>query len=69
MIDYKGKEFPFSDANVMPILAIRDLPVQDGYLAANKAIFEIITLGRRFEQSVFGDKKSFSMDNKFYPLL
>ena len=60
-IEYKGKEFPFSEANVNnAILAIRDLPVQDGFLAANKAFFELITLGRSFEQSVLGDKKSFS---------
>lgn len=60
-IEYKGKEFPFSDANVNnAILAIRDLPVQDGFIAANKAFYELITLGRSFEQSVLGDKKSFS---------
>ncbi len=60
-IEYKGKEFPFSDANVNnAILAIRDLPVQDGFMAANKAFYELITLGRSFEQSVLGDKKSFS---------
>lgn len=60
-IEYRGKEFPFSDANVNnAILAIRDLPVQDGFIAANKAFYELITLGRSFEQSVLGDKKSFS---------
>ncbi|GAB3026938.1 HsdR family type I site-specific deoxyribonuclease [Niabella terrae] len=60
-IEYKGKEFPFSDANVNnAILAIRDLPVQDGFIAANKAFYELITLGRSFEQSILGDKKSFS---------
>lgn len=60
-IEYRGKEFPFSDANVNnAILAIRDLPVQDGFLAANKAFYELITLGRSFEQAVLGDKKSFS---------
>jgi len=60
-IEYKGKEFPFSESNVNnAILAIRDLPVQDGFIAANKAFYELITLGRSFEQSVLGDKKSFS---------
>ena len=60
-IEYKGKEFPFSDANVNnAILSIRDLPVQDGFLTANKAFYELITLGRSFEQTVLGDKKSFS---------
>lgn len=60
-IEYKQKEFPFSEANVNnAILALRDLPVQNGFIAANKAFYELITLGKSFEQSVLGDKKSFS---------
>ncbi|MEP0938199.1 MAG: HsdR family type I site-specific deoxyribonuclease [Ekhidna sp.] len=60
-IQYKNKEFEFSDININnAVLALRDLPIQDGYLAANKNFYELITLGRSFEQSVLGDKKSFS---------
>src|SRR5690554_1497535 len=60
-IEYKGKEFPFSDANVSKaILELRDLPVQDGFIAANKHFYELITLGKSLEQSVLGDKKSFT---------
>lgn len=60
-IEYKKKEFAFSEANINnAILAIRDLPVQDGFLAANKACYELITLGKSFDQTVLGDKKGFS---------
>ena len=60
-IDYKQKEFSFSESNINnALLAIRDLPVQDGFLAANKAYYELITLGKSFDQTVLGDKKSFS---------
>lgn len=60
-IEYKQKEFAFSESNINnAILAIRDLPVQDGFLAANKAYYELITLGKSFDQTVLGDKKSFS---------
>jgi len=60
-IEYKGKEFAFSESNInSAILALRDLPLQDGYMAANKAFYELITLGKSFEQNVLGDKKSFS---------
>lgn len=60
-IEYKQKEFSFTEGNInSAILALRDLPVQDGFLAANKAFYELITLGKSFEQSVLGDKKSFS---------
>ncbi|MFT7032405.1 MAG: type I restriction enzyme R subunit [Cyclobacteriaceae bacterium] len=60
-INYKGKALPFSESNVNnAILSVRDLPIQDGFIAANKALFELLTLGRSFEQSILGDKKSFS---------
>jgi type I restriction enzyme R subunit len=61
-IHYKQKEFPFSEANINnAILALRDLPVQDGFIQANKAFYELITLGKSFEQNVLGDKKSFTL--------
>lgn len=60
-IEYKQKEFTFSNVNINnAILAIRDLPIQDGYMAANKHYYELITLGKSFEQTVLGDRKSFS---------
>ncbi|ERM83025.1 hypothetical protein P872_06005 [Rhodonellum psychrophilum GCM71 = DSM 17998] len=60
-IEYKQKEFSFSENNINnSILALRDLPIQDGFLVANKTFYELITLGKSFEQSVLGDKKSFS---------
>lgn len=60
-IEYKGKEFPFSDANInAAVLALRDLPVQDGFMKANEAFYDLITLGKSFEQTVMNDRKSFS---------
>lgn len=59
-IEYRGKEFPFSEANInAAVLALRDLPLQDGFMAANRAFYDLVTLGKSFEQSVLGDKKSF----------
>ena len=60
-IEYKGKEFPFSEANInTAILALRDLPLQDGFMAASSAFYDLVTLGKSLEQNVLGDKKSFS---------
>ena len=60
-IEYKNKEFQFTETNInTAILALRDLPVQDGFTAANKFFYELITLGKSLEQNVLGDKKSFS---------
>ncbi len=61
-IEYKGKEFPFSEANInIAILAIRELPLQDGFMAASQAFYDLVTLGKSLEQAVLGDKKSFSL--------
>lgn len=60
-IQYKGKEFAFSDSNIAnAIIALRELPIQDGYIKANQAFYDLITLGKSFEQTVLNDKKSFS---------
>lgn len=60
-IEYKQKEFSFSEANISnAVIALRDLPIQNGFLAANEAYYDLITLGKSFDQTVLGDKKSFS---------
>ncbi|MFM2385537.1 MAG: hypothetical protein RL660_294 [Bacteroidota bacterium] len=60
-IQYKGKTFEFSESNMaQAIIALRELPIQDGFVKANNAYYDLITLGKSFEQTVLGDKKSFS---------
>ncbi|RYC51866.1 type I restriction endonuclease subunit R [Flagellimonas olearia] len=61
-IHRKGKEYPFSEANLnSAILALKDLPIQDGFLNANAAFYDLITLGKAMEQSIDGDKKSHTL--------
>lgn len=58
----KGKEYEFSESNInAAILAIKNLPIQNGFLAANAAYYDLITLGKSFEQDIEGDKKSHSL--------
>jgi type I restriction enzyme R subunit len=60
-IQYKGKEFPFSESNITTaIISLRELPIQDGFVKANQAFYDLITLGKSLEQTVLNDKKSFS---------
>ncbi|RAR51065.1 type I restriction endonuclease subunit R [Flavobacterium lacus] len=52
----------FSDANIENgIQALKDIPMNEGYIATSKKAFEIITLGKALEQSIDGDKKSFTL--------
>lgn len=52
----------FSDANIENgIQALKDIPMNDGYIATSKKAYELITLGKALEQSIDGDKKSFTL--------
>lgn len=52
----------FTDANIEAgITALKDLPMNDGYIAACETAYNYITLGKALEQSIDGDKKSFTL--------
>ena len=52
----------FSDANIENgIQALKDLPMNEGYIAACETAYNLITLGKALEQTVDGDKKSFTL--------
>ncbi|CAH8294055.1 type I restriction enzyme R subunit [Mariniflexile fucanivorans] len=60
-IQYKNKEFSFSETNInTAIIAMRELPIQDGFIKANQEFYDLITLGKSLEQTILNDKKSFS---------
>ena len=62
-INRRGKKYEFSDANInSAVLAAKDLPIQDGFINANKAFYDLLTLGKAFEQSIDGDKKSHTIN-------
>ncbi len=55
----------FSDANIENgILALKDTPMQEGYIAACQVVYERLTFGKALEQSIDGDKKSFTVKQK-----
>jgi type I restriction enzyme R subunit len=52
----------FTDENIeRGILALKDLPMNEGYINASEAAFNLLTLGKALEQSIDGDKKSFTL--------
>lgn len=52
----------FTDDNIeRGILALKHLPMNEGYVAACEKAYNLLTLGLALEQTVDGDKKSFPM--------
>ncbi|EHQ30040.1 type I restriction endonuclease subunit R [Mucilaginibacter paludis] len=52
----------FTDENIdRGILALKHLPMNEGYIAASEKAYNLLTLGMALEQSIDGDKKSFTL--------
>lgn len=52
----------FTDENIeRGILSLKNLPMNEGYIAASEKAYNLLTLGHSLEQSVDGDKKSFTL--------
>jgi type I restriction enzyme R subunit len=59
---YKGREHSFSETNISnAIYALQDYPLQEGFMASNKYIYDLITLGKSFEETILGDRKSYTL--------
>jgi type I restriction enzyme R subunit len=51
-----------SDANIEnAIRTLQEIPLNEGYIHACEAVYNLLTLGMAVEQSVDGDKKSFTL--------
>lgn len=58
----RNKEELFSEQNIdNGVLAMRNITMAEGYLSGNEAVYNMLTLGKTFEQSIDGDKKSYTM--------
>lgn len=52
----------FTDENIeRGMLALKNLPMHEGYIAASERAYNLLTLGHALEQSIDGDKKSFTL--------
>ena len=52
----------FSNENIeRGILALKNLPMNEGYIHACETAYNLTTLGKALEQSIDGDKKSFTL--------
>src|SRR5690606_36119749 len=56
------KEMICTDSNIETgIQALKDLPMNEGYISACESAYNLLTLGKSLEQSVDGDKKSYTL--------
>ena len=53
----------FSSQNIENgIEAIRNIPMESGFLSGNEYVYNLLTLGKALEQNIDGDKKSFTLN-------
>lgn len=61
-IEFKGKTYPFSDENIYAAIeALREIP-DLGVVRSNEQVYDLLTLGKSLEQTVEGDRKSFTLN-------
>lgn len=62
-INFKGKVYPFSPASIHGAIdAIKNVPMFDGLVTTNSKIYDLLTLGKSFEESIGNDRKSFTIN-------
>ncbi|HEY8461620.1 MAG TPA: HsdR family type I site-specific deoxyribonuclease, partial [Blastocatellia bacterium] len=62
-INFKGASHEFSDANVQAaVQTLKDVGLDDGLIRANERIYDLLCLGKSFEQTIGGDAKSFTLN-------
>lgn len=60
-IEFKCRQVPFSEGNIIAAVEALKVELSDGLVRSNEKIYDILTLGKSFQQSIEGDLRSFSM--------
>lgn len=59
--EYKGKQYKFSENSITAAInALKNIP-DEGLVVTNENVYDLITLGKSFSETIDGDKKSFTM--------
>ena len=62
VIRFKGREYPFSEGNILSAVQVLKDVADDGLIRTNEMVYELLTLGKAMQQSIDGDTKSFQLD-------
>lgn len=58
----KGENYPFSNQNITnAVNTIKNIPY-DGLVSTNEQVYDLLTLGKSFEENIQGSTKSFTMN-------
>ncbi len=61
LFEYKGSEYKFSEGNIhAAIHTLKNLP-DEGLVRTNERAYDLLSLGKSFEETIQGDKKSFTI--------
>jgi len=58
---YKGETYRFSDGNIQSAInALKSVPIE-GIIKTNEHVYDILTLGKSFNETVKGDRKGYTL--------
>ncbi|MAO15932.1 MAG: type I restriction endonuclease subunit R [Muricauda sp.] len=59
--EYKGEVYKFSDGNIQSAInALKSVPIE-GVIRSNEHVYDLITLGKSFNETVKGDRKGYTL--------
>jgi len=61
-IHFKGREYHFSEGNILSAVETLKDVVNDGLVRTNEKIYHLLCLGRSMQQTISGDTKSFPLN-------
>ncbi len=61
VIDFKGQTYPFSEGSLQGAISSLKNVVDDGLISTSEKVFNLLTLGKSFEETIGDDKKSFTV--------
>jgi len=61
-IQFKGREFPFSEGNIISAVEALKIDLSEGLIRTNEKIYDLLTLGKSMQQSIDGDLRSFTLN-------
>lgn len=59
--EYKGEAYPFSQSSIQSAInALKSVP-EDGLVKTNENIYDLLTLGKSFNETIAGDRKAYTL--------